>query len=251
MKGEVQTGGISMLQAVISGKGSVRAAHTGESLPLRQVLSGSEDVLTAAVFERLCYLEAPLAWEILRLATGSSLFPPRRLVTLKSAEFWPRWSNDESDKSFIEPDVVLEFDVGEPAELVRIVVESKHQMAQSASQLVGELRMADALNNEDKKSIILAIGGLPSNRATSVSLFESAEPGLEGRCAAAGWNDLAEAVRVVGRTGGDRFIMSDLIAALAVSGYRAITALDSLRSYAPTKSTFAASLNTLADQKIQ
>lgn len=68
-------------------------------------------MLTASVFERLSYLPGADLWSILHTAFPD--LPPYRVAELKEIIFWPRWKDIESDGGQVEPDVIMDFELGD------------------------------------------------------------------------------------------------------------------------------------------
>src|SRR5690348_1837547 len=105
--------GRAMLNAILHGK----KHGTGlEGIDPEQEFAGSEDTLTATLFERLFYLPDELVGKILfdqRIWGEAASLPPTRV---ESALFWPRWQRQgdqtaikPNDRTAILPDVVVKF----------------------------------------------------------------------------------------------------------------------------------------------
>lgn len=92
-------------------------------------VQGPQDLVTATIFERLSYLPAPTAWQLLADASGDKLHP-YRVVDITGIEFRPMWSNKERALG-VEPDVFITLDLGGPARKVHVIVEAKHGAVQS------------------------------------------------------------------------------------------------------------------------
>ena len=80
-----------MLSAILHGKARCLATPVELGQPWRHVFRGSEDFLTAAVFERLAYMDDAVLWRLLQRAVRPDLLPPRTIATLECFDFWPRW----------------------------------------------------------------------------------------------------------------------------------------------------------------
>ncbi|MES1936767.1 hypothetical protein C27AD_10476 [Salinisphaera hydrothermalis C27AD] len=83
-------------------------AEAGEAQSARAVYRDLEDHLTAAVFARLSYLPTDVFWLVLSRALDDMPTLFNQQPRLERITFWPRYSDGED--SYIEPDVLLEFD---------------------------------------------------------------------------------------------------------------------------------------------
>ncbi|AIG01933.1 Uncharacterised protein [Pseudomonas fluorescens] len=134
-----------MLNAIISSK------KRGSGLENRSqaLAEGSEDVLTASVFERLAYLPDPLLSAVMTQLIGQPFGP------LQQIEFWPSWPL--ANRTRVEPDVLLC-----DAQL-QIVIEAKrhdHRRQQDPEQLANELLAGWQGDLLQDNCILLALGGL-------------------------------------------------------------------------------------------
>lgn len=151
-----------MLNAIICGKkyGSGLAG-----IDLREEFSGSEDILTATIFERLFYLDDPRAIGILLSEQIWTLSSPYRPFVIQAILFWEKLSFAGRG---IEPDCVIIFD-----DLI-LVVEAKrwdYRDQQEPSQLAKEYCAAiQAYPN--KKIALLAIGGMVNDRIETKKRLE-------------------------------------------------------------------------------
>lgn len=227
-----------MFRAIISGKaGRLPVALTAGS-PWSAVFKQSEDLLTATVFERLSYLEGSLLWAILRSTFGPAL-PAYKLAELINIEFWPRW-DDAVGSGTVEPDVLLQFEVGDPVRRVDLILEAKLGGVQYAEQWHRQWSSYQAYVGEEDNDapahlvIFLAIGGLIGGSASTVERLTQEVRIRSGNstelvASAADWshlasvlNDLSIESRAAGRA------IADVAEALALFGYRHLRALDSL-----------------------
>ncbi|WP_097522176.1 hypothetical protein [Sinorhizobium sp. BJ1] len=125
----------------------------------------SEDLLTASVFGRLAYLEGAVLWRILRRTFGSGL-PDFRVAELSDITFWPVWDDSAETNGTVEPDVFLDFKLGDPAISMRMIVEAKFGTypTQHANQWVRQWTAYREANGDDGNRVVLAaIGGLGKN----------------------------------------------------------------------------------------
>jgi orotidine-5'-phosphate decarboxylase len=76
------------------------------------------------VFGRLAYLEDEVLWRIMRRTFGPSL-PDLKVAELVDISFWPRWADALEADQEVEPDVFLDFKLGDPPTSVRLIVEAK------------------------------------------------------------------------------------------------------------------------------
>lgn len=224
-----------MLRALLHGKDlGAHIIGVDTKISWRQIFKASEDFLTAAVFSRLSYLNGADLWSILREAFGNSL-PNYKVATLKNIEFWPRWSL--STRDFVEPDIFLQFSLGDPEVLVDILIEAKlgEGLGQYSAQWIAEIeayREQFPINVRDN-FYFLAIGGLGANFNQRVNDLATQTSGVVGETHIAGtsWSKLTDVVhaRTQKLTIHSR-IVDDILEALALCGERHIVSLGSLES---------------------
>lgn len=94
-----------MLTAILKGKAG-RINIDGQDQSWRDVFRQREDLLTAAFFSRILYLSSTNLQKI--IATLIGIENAQVLPKLTGYEFWPKFGLNAS--SYVEPDVVLEFD---------------------------------------------------------------------------------------------------------------------------------------------
>lgn len=217
-----------MLQAVISGKaGRFPVVEGEESVSWRKAFRISEDLLTASVFGRLAYLEDEVLWRIMRRTFGSPL-PDLRVAELENIVFWPKWNDAIEDDREVEPDVFLDFKLGDPATPVRLIVEAKlwKHPTQAARQWAREWVAYQDANGDDGHAVFLcALGGLGKKVEETADRIstEVATLGHEIKVAAAGWDRLLDAVEEERQGRMSRAttkIIDDIVIALGLADYQ-------------------------------
>lgn len=131
-----------MLNAILSGKAGRTDLGGGEARSWREIFKANEDLVTATVFERLSYLPGSLMWAILAIAAKKQL-PFYRMASLTNFEFWPKWPRSEfpsEEHKYVEPDVFLEFDLGDPVQRAHVIVEAKFGGWQDGKQWDQEVK---------------------------------------------------------------------------------------------------------------
>lgn len=232
-----------MLQAILSGKAGSVSMGGEDRVSWSRIFKANEDLLTATIFERLSYLGGPTCWRILRSTFGLSL-PEYRVATLRNIEFWPRWSDSVDEARIVEPDVFLQFELGDPIRRIDVIVEAKLAGQQYADQWRREIQSYqkravsdDAMAWNADEAYFLAIGGLGGQPSQVVSRFSGHIPSIPESqmgvvIAAAEW---AELVSVVHETEGadehSQRILNDVAEALAFFGHRYIHALSTLADF--------------------
>jgi hypothetical protein len=200
----------------------------------RHVFRSSEDFLTATTFERLAYLDDATCWRVLQQAAKPELLPFRTVATLEQIEFWPRWPlRTKDEERVVEPDVFLRFSVGDPATRVALIVEAKLGGFQSAEQWAREWHAYQHnFGDTGGEVVLVALGGLEKRAASVAELADRANRELarlglapQLRAASLSWLDLVAALADLLETGAGasvRRILSDIIEALALHGYRRV-----------------------------
>ncbi|AWM24010.1 hypothetical protein [Sinorhizobium fredii] len=222
-----------MLQALVSGKAG-RLPGFDETISWRNAFRISEDLLTAAVFGRLAYLEGPVFWRILRRTFGSSL-PDHRVAELANVEFWPRWDESGETGGSVEPDVFLDFNLGDPQISIRIIVEAKFGTSptQYADQWLRQWSSYhEAKEGDGSRVFLAAIGGLGRNVEATVEKLAGriAAAGHDINVVAAGWDRLLDALQEE-RTSASRSaarIIDDMVTALGMAGYQHLSLMGGL-----------------------
>ncbi|MGO7582399.1 hypothetical protein ACC689_09645 [Rhizobium ruizarguesonis] len=227
-----------MLVALTNGKAGRIADEVKAGSSWRDVFKNSEDLLTAAVFERLTYLRGPRLWAILREAFGTEL-PDYKVVDLVDASFWPTWPENEEGTKTVEPDVFLQFKVGDPEVRIDLIVEAKYRPGydQYAHQWKRQWTAYHKFVADDEEATpyLLAIGGLGAHAASTTQRLktELLADGLEVLAIAANWPKLLDAITAELEKVEDseeRRVIGDIIEALALAGFRHIKQLQDLRS---------------------
>ena len=222
-----------MLNAILNSKSGRLGKEAEYNTNWRELFRGSEDLITATLFERLSYLPGKTAWQILVAAAGGRL-RPYRVAEIKLAEFWPMWPLEQRQRG-VEPDIFLELSLGDPEKKVHVIVEAKHGARQFARQLGDELRAWIEVTEEGElpdQIVVLAIGGLPSD-ATKTKLQEDFYEEIEDIDTETlpellflpmDWGDLAQSISThIASTPHEKRLVADMSAALALFGYFHIT----------------------------
>ncbi|MGN7802501.1 hypothetical protein ACTJKE_07170 [Ensifer sp. 22521] len=195
----------------------------------------SEDLLTASVFGRLAYLDGAMLWRILRRTFGSGL-PEFRVAELNQITFWPTWAESGETNGTVEPDVFLDFKLGDPAISLRVIVEAKFGTypTQYAGQWVRQWTAYHEATGDDGNRVFLAaIGGLGKNVEVTVEkiVTEIAASGHDIEVVAAGWDRLLTAIeeeRAKPMDGSADRILDDIVTALGLAGYQHLRLLGSM-----------------------
>lgn len=228
-----------MLQAILSGKSGRIPEGVTPGSSWSHALKRSEDLLTSTVFERLAYLDAPLLWAILAETFGPPL-PNFRVAELLNVEFWPTWADPTKDNAgTVEPDVFMEFHLGDPPQRVAVICEAKlgqlHYATQWQRQWMAYKRQVELGEASSDKVFLLAIGGLKGHRAQMVERFHDeiitetlGEVSINA--VAADWSRLADAIdkALSDASNGSKRILTDIAEALALFGYRHLQTLSNL-----------------------
>ena len=230
-----------MLNALLHAKQG-RHGDGEERVSWRHTFRAVEDHITASIFERLSYLSAPCAMRILHGTTrrnrpedAERLFSWRS-VSLERMEFWPVWEYPFDIGRSREPDVYCEWQVGDPAKSLHLIVEAKPgSVAQLQGQWVEELQSYHHVQNlegAEKPDLIgfLAIGGRISAPQDFVQAARAASPDV--LVAIGGWEDLARALYFELKTNTapwERRILQDMSDALRLFGYIYVPFLPALK----------------------
>ena len=202
-----------------------KAGRTLRDLPagtaMRDLFRQTEDMLTGTVFERIGYLPGPEAWSLLR-GTFPDL-PDRRLIEIVDIEFWPTLETEDEGRRFVEPDVVLTVDLGDPARRTVLVVEAKTAGGQYSDQWGAQLRAVKLRTEDDGATediIYAALGGLGGPDPKSLWMAVPADLREGIHFVHGDWSDLGRAIasRSSKSPEIDR-IVEDIAEALALYGY--------------------------------
>lgn len=250
-----------MLNAILNSKSGRLGRDAERSVSWRDLFKGSEDLVTATIFERLSYLPAETAWNILAAAAGGQLHS-YRMAELTTMEYWPMWDVEGRSRG-VEPDVFLELKLGDPALKVQVIVEAKHGGSQSADQLKAELKAwAQAIESDQIEVpdllVILAIGGLRStSKKHQLELdFDAVTQDFnslpETTLLPLDWDDLARAFALLApKTQHEQRIVDDMREALGLYGYYHVVEprhLELLLDHRPVNRSLTALLMTLNNE---
>lgn len=213
----------------------------------RSLFRGSEDLLTATVFERLAYLNGALFWRLLTSTAKPSILPKRHVAELQKLTFWPRWNaaHSASGQGWTEPDAVLDFEIGDPPERVVLIVEAKLGGLQTAEQWAREWIAYERENagyDRPARTFLLAIGDfrllnarrIEALTADASKLLESFSSEIPVQAVGVNWSDLLIQVRKErdGSENHTRRVLDDIESALTLYGFRDYTAVESFASEA-------------------
>lgn len=143
-----------MLKAIVHGKMARWTVEVGEAQSARAVYRDLEDHLTAAVFARLSYLPTEVFWLVLSRALDQAPTPFKKQPKLERITFWPAYSHKHA--SYVEPDVLLEFDDFD------VIVEAKrfdNSEPQSRRQLQAEIDGYKRDHSSDKLVYCMLVSG--------------------------------------------------------------------------------------------
>ena len=219
-----------MFKAIIRGKSGGLSSEVSidSSMPFKaglDVKNVREDLLTAAIFSRLSYLAPEIIWGVL-----SSTFPslPRRKVArLINLEYWPNWDHPDDERSFVEPDIFIQMEIGDPGVKVDLIVEAKRfdtWTPQSAAQHAIQIQSYyfDETIERGQELHFLALGGLGSEPTLQIkslaSNFKEGRENFDG----ASWTSLAVSISAISNksTGDCKFIFRDLLEILEYAGFK-------------------------------
>ncbi len=210
-----------MFSAMRHGKAGRSSRDLPAGTSMRDLFRQTEDMLTGTVFERLSYLPGSEAWALLQ-GTFRGL-PDRRMVEIVDIDFWPNWETDDDSRSWVQPDVLITIDLGDPPQKTLLLVEAKTADVQRKSQWEAQLRsLALRLEDGDNEEIVYyaALGGLKGMDADKV--WNEVTPELRNRVrfVHADWSNLGKAIadRTPKSPETERLV-EDISAALALYGY--------------------------------
>ncbi|WP_341214111.1 hypothetical protein [uncultured Limimaricola sp.] len=223
----------------------------------------NEDLVTATLIERLSYLPGAIAWTILA-KTYEGQLPAFRMASFDSIEFWPRWDYSVDDRSHVEPDAFFQLTLGDPAQRWHVIFEAKHRAEQYAKQWRLEQDAYLARPDEEDETlpdriVFMALGGLRGSTGAAAARMigqqVSDERQRRGGAAveiltvAADWSDMAQALaEVEPHAEHEARLISDMIEALAIFGYRHLTLSDGLLHAGPFED-WQSSMDTLGWSK--
>ena len=218
-----------MLNAILNSKSGRLQADSGEKIPWRELFRENEDLVTATVIERFSYMCPVKVWNILSSAAETQL-PRYQVAEISKIEFWPRWPHRKR-KRCVEPDVFIEFKLGDPTRLVHVIVEAKHGTRQDYKQLMIEIESYKSYRESEKlladEVYILALGGVGNfiDEAEFCGAVRRKMPEIRfAGLISIGWNDLAKAVSTLSEETTifeqENRLLSDITKSLALFGYR-------------------------------
>ncbi len=188
---------------------------------MRHLFRQTEDMLTGTVFERLSYLPGSEAWTLLQ-NTFQGL-PDRQIVEIVDVDFWPNWDTDDDGRSWVQPDVLINLNLGDPAQRTLLLVEAKTADVQRKSQWEAQLRsLFFRLEDSADDAVVYyaALGGMKGMDADKV--WSEVAPALRDRVrfVHADWSHLGKAIanRAPKSPETDR-VVEDISEALALYGY--------------------------------
>lgn len=201
-----------MLQAVIHGKKRGTTLE-GKSLLFGE-FSGSEDVLTSSVFERLAYLDD---LRLRLVIVGLPGYPAELMLTgpLVRFHFWPHLRHPD-DGRMVEPDVLIEF------QSLIVIVEAKRSDSIDAQRVSQLRREVEAVRGEFKglPLVLIALGGLATGRREREQLTGETFNG-EAVLLLSTWKGLFEAVnalRSLSPSESEKRILHDIRQAFRLNG---------------------------------
>ena len=171
-----------MLNAILSGKSGTLSQDLKKGTSWRTLFKGSEDILTATVFERLSYLPDVRFLEILANTFSFDIRAHKAgSIKLETIEFWPRWEDATSHAYIVEPDVYMRFFFEEREQVMDLIIEAKPfdtGTLQYKNQWERQILSFAAMANESGTSIaevkFLALGGLGKDPRRMFSSLEKA-----------------------------------------------------------------------------
>lgn len=207
-----------MLQAIISGK-AARVSIDGESKSWRELFRTREDLITASVFGRLPYLSDALIRQCVLDLLGDEGSQMQDIGCFQDITFWPRYHKSENHRSFVEPDVLIEFSG------LTLLIEVKPPWGQQdAVQWKREVRACihDRIR-EDVPLCFLALGGhMPPDFGKAILRLEDRFKEEKLRIVLCSWQTLNRSLHgLIARADRrDLRILEDQLYALALHGVR-------------------------------
>jgi hypothetical protein len=238
-----------MLTAFSHGKVRRVAEDIPAGASLRRALTASEDMLTAAVFERLAYLSDTTLWLTLQGVFRLPHHPAADEVRLLSIEFWPLLPKcSEKLGKAVEPDVILRFAFPE-GRTIALVVECKLGAIQSAQQWAEEWIAFQMEDSEEPASetYLLALGGFPARPTVPEFTAEALKKhGVAITAFAADWSDILRVSDgALAQAPSETRVFADIADALSLFGYRRFEDLQTLTQVALTLPTSRSSPHQL------
>lgn len=172
----------------------------------------SEDSLTSSVIGLMQYLPDEVFWLLLKSSCGNFSDLNQESGKLISIEFWKKFMTNGADNSlYVEPDVFCRF------ENFDLIIEAKKGDAIGQYPLQWQKEIAayleDKTDDQDKKLILIALGGNNSLKRTSVNVNH-----LDYEIYAASWQRLLSEIEKYSiqllnnsHSGAEYRILSDII----------------------------------------
>lgn len=232
-----------MFQALLNGKVSGNFSNIESNLYWRDIIKDTEDFLTAGVFGRLQYLSSEILEKIIVDISKSKKDIFKNFGKLQKIYFWQKFETNEKDRSFIEPDVLFEF------ENIDLIIEAKRYdnfkqqyLSQLKSEIIAHKKYLKNQNNSNKKIILLAIGGLDNleDNLNEFSILNAKDVVI----AISSWKNLLDKLEKI-HINGNNLIISDIINILNFYGFKSKVFLDDLKKYSNNFKINNKSLNTL------
>lgn len=215
-----------MLTAFAQGKGRRTKTDVAAGTSIRRVLSASEDMLTAAVFERFAYLSDFTFWTIVQRTFRLPRHVDAEDAKLLHLEFWPMLTAGKGTLGqSVEPDLTARFAFPTGGSLA-LIIECKLDAQQIPGQWAQEWAAwhAEERTEPEEPTYLLALGGLPFSPTETVERFcaeLSKTSGLQLTAAAADWSDLLAAVDSISPcNGSEARVLNDVREALRLFGFR-------------------------------
>lgn len=207
-----------MLQAVISGK-AANIIVEGEKKSWRELFRTREDLITASIFGRLPYLSDALIKSIMNNLLGiTEISPSQDIGEFRSINFWPRYQQDGSQCSYIEPDLLIEFSQA------TILVEVKPPWsAQGIDQWKREIFAFIGKDQDlDTPLYLLALGGEVPTWKQDAAHLENQFKHIRLRVSTCTWQQLNHCLYQLSdqSEGRDSRILEDQLHALTLHGIR-------------------------------
>jgi len=211
-----------MLKAVIHGKaGRVDIKGDGDNQSWRQIFKSYEDLLTAAVFTRWGYLSGESQGHLVRNWFNITDDKGHDLSLFEDIKFWPKYELDVKGRSFVEPDVLIEFKTCD----LLIEVKPPNGGDQYLEQWRDEIAGYRSLGRK-KDLYFLAIGRVSSEQFSQwhKEIMSEGNPYKPTLMAGLKWKPVAESIYELHMNGSvsrqDRRILSDMLDALELYGIR-------------------------------
>lgn len=207
-----------MLQAVISGK-AANITVEGEKKSWRELFRVREDLITASIFGRLPYLSDALIKSIMNNLLGiTELSLSQEIGDFQDISFWPRYQQDENQRSYIEPDLLIEFTQA------TILVEVKPPWtSQGIDQWKREIiAFTNKEQNLETPLYLLALGGEVQAWRQNADLLENQFQHIRLRVSTCTWQQLNHCIYQLAdqAEGRDARILEDQLHALTLHGIR-------------------------------